>query len=145
MTQISKQLKFFLQLSRVQALVARAFDRHLGVGIGFSDFVILYYLSQAPEEKMRRIDLAEKVALSASGITRLLLPMEKIGLVAREASTSDARVSYVKLAPGGKRLLEESLEEAELLSKEFLPKTEMKHIDDISDIFQMFSLGQIIE
>lgn len=145
MLKISNQLKFFLKLARVQAIVARSFDRSLGVGIGFTDFVILYYLSQAPEEKMRRIDLAEKVALSASGITRLLLPMEKIGLIKREASTSDARVSYVKLAPGGKRLLQESLEKAELISVEFLPSTKVKKIDEISDIFSSLSMGQIID
>ncbi len=145
MLKISKQLKFFLRLARVQAIVARSFDRSLGVGIGFTDFVILYYLSEAPDEKMRRIDLAEKVALSASGITRLLLPMEKIGLVKREASTSDARVSYVKLAQGGKRLLQESLEKAELISAEFLPSTKVQKMDEISDIFSSLSMGQIID
>jgi DNA-binding MarR family transcriptional regulator len=145
MIKISKQLTFFLKLARVQAIVARSFDRSLGVGIGFTDFVILYYLSQAPDEKMRRIDLADKVALSASGITRLLLPMEKIGLVKREASSSDARVSYVKLAPGGKRLLQESLEKAELISAEFLPETKIKKMDDVSDLFSHLSMGQIID
>ncbi len=145
MIKTSKQLNFFLKLSRVQAIVARSFDRSLGVGIGFTDFVILYYLSQAPDEKMRRIDLAEKVALSASGITRLLLPMEKIGLIKREASAADARVSFVKLAPGGKRLLQESLEKAELISAEFLPSTKTKKIEDITEIFSQLSMGQVID
>ena len=145
MIKASPQLKFFLKIARVQALVARSFDRSLGVGIGFTDFVILYYLSQSPDEKMRRIDLAEKVALSASGITRLLLPMEKIGLVKRESSASDARVSFVKLAPGGKRLLQESLYKAELISAEFLPSTKISKINEISDIFTYLSLGEIID
>lgn len=145
MMKISENLTFFLKLARVQAIVARSFDRSLGVGIGFTDFVILYYLSQAPDERMRRIDLAEKVALSASGITRLLLPMEKIGLVKREASSTDARVSYVKLASGGKRLLQESLDKAERIAAEFLPSTKTKKIDDVSDIFALLSMGQIID
>ena len=145
MKTINNQLKFFIKLARVQAIVARAFNYGLGVGVGFNDFIILYYLNQAPEEKMRRIDLAEKLALTASGITRMLLPMEKIGLIQRESSETDARVSFVKLAPGGKRLLEESFYKAELLSEEFLPTTKMKKTDDISYIFSMFSLGQIID
>ena len=145
MKKISKQLDFFLKLSRVQAIVARSFDRGLGVGIGFTDFVILYYLSQAPGEKMRRIDLADKVALTASGITRLLLPMEKIGLVKREADDTDARVSFVKLAPGGKRLLEEAMGKAELFAEEFLPATKLDSVKDVTEIFPMFAVGQIID
>lgn len=145
MIKANKQLDFFLKLSRVQAIVSRAFDRGLGGGLGFTDFVILYYLSQAPGEKMRRIDLANKVALSASGVTRLLLPMEKIGLVEREASTEDARVSYVKLAPGGKRLLEERIERADRFGEEFLSTTKVSNIKDISEIFSLFSLGEILD
>lgn len=142
MTKISKKLKFFIDMTRAEALIARAFDRNLG-GLGFTWFIILYYLSQAPDERMRRVDLAEKVALTASGITRILLPMEKIGLVKREESDIDGRVSFVKLAPGGKRMLEESIERVEYLSEELLPSTEIK-TKDMSEIFSNFSLGEII-
>lgn len=145
MININKQLNFFLKLSRAQAVLVRTFDSRLTGGIGFNDFVILYYLSQAPDEKMRRVDLAEKVALSASGVTRMLLPMEKIGLVKREASNTDARVSYVKLAPGGKRILEETLDRADMLSEEFLPSTKLGKMDDISEIFSLFRMGQIFD
>lgn len=145
MIKINKQVDFFLKLARVQGIVMKTFDSRLSGGIGFNDFVILYYLSQAPDEKMRRIDLAERVSLSASGVTRMLLPMEKIGLVKREASTGDARVSYVKLAPGGKRLLEEALDRADMLAEEFLPSTKTHKIEDISEIFSLFHMGQIIE
>jgi DNA-binding MarR family transcriptional regulator len=145
MKHTNKQLDFFLKLSRVQAIVARAFNRGLGSGIGFNDFIILYYLNQEQGGRMRRIDLAEKIALTASGVTRLLLPMEKIGLIEREASDSDGRVSYVKLAPGGKRLLEQAMEDAEALSEEFLSSTKVKGMEDISEIFTYFSLGQIID
>ncbi len=71
--------------------------------------------------------------------------MEKIGLVKRESSATDARVSYVKLAPGGKRLLEESLEKAEQISAEFLPSTKVQKMSDISEVFSHLSMGQIIE
>jgi DNA-binding MarR family transcriptional regulator len=139
----SKQLEFFLNLTEAQAVIARAFDRSLG-GLGFNYFVILYHLSQAADERMRRIDLAEKVALTASGITRILLPMEKIGLVKRESSDTDARVSYVKIASGGKRLLSEAMEGAELLAQELLPETKLGKQNDISEIFSMLSLGRVM-
>src|SRR5947207_15424264 len=88
MKKISSQLNFLLNLATAQAKMARRFDGRLGGfhGLGQNDFRILYYLSQADGEKMRRIDLAEKLGLTASGITRLLMPMEKIGLIKREAT-----------------------------------------------------------
>lgn len=135
-----KQLQFFINMSFIQSKIARSFDVGLGNGIGWNDFIILFHLSKAPEQKMRRIDLAERISMSPSGITRMLLPMEKIGLVSRETDTNDARVSFVTLAPGGKRLFEESLERAQMISEHLLPKTEIKNMKDITDIFSLFSV-----
>jgi DNA-binding MarR family transcriptional regulator len=138
MKPINKQLKFFITLAQAHAKINQIFDRHLVGGLGFNDLIILYHLGQAPEEKMRRIDLAEKVGVTPSGITRMLLPMEKLGMIKREAEARDARVSYVKLAPGGKRLLEETLEEAEIVSEELMPSTKLDKMKEISEIFSLF-------
>ena len=47
---------------------------------------------------LRRVDLAERVLLTASGITRLLEGLERGGLrLPKETCASDARVSYAKL------------------------------------------------
>lgn len=127
MKSLSPAVKFFLNLARIQAVMTRRFDRSLG-GLGLSEFIILYHLSQARDERMARIDLAEKIGLTASGITRLLAPMEKIGLIKREANALDARVSLVMLAPGGKMKLEEGIERAELLAKEIIPAGKLRQI-----------------
>lgn len=66
-------------------------------------------MHNAPEQTLRRIDLAEKVGITASGITRLLLPMEKIGLVEKKVNPNDARVSLVSIASGGKKQLDDAL------------------------------------
>ena len=134
MAKATPALKFLLSMARAQAVMTRRFDSKLGGGIGFTDFLILYQLSLAEEGRMRRIDLAEKVGITASGITRLLPPMEKIGLVKREESKFDARVSIVALAPGGKRLLEERLEKAELLAEEALPGVKEAKLKELADI-----------
>jgi DNA-binding MarR family transcriptional regulator len=73
----------------------------------------------------------------------MLLPMEKLGMLKRENSEDDGRVSYVKLASGGRRLLDETLEEAEILSEELLPSVKLENAKEISEIFKMFSLGKI--
>lgn len=120
MKKASEWLGLILSFARLNAILSRKLDAKLG-GIGFSDFLILYTISQEKEEKMRRIDLAEAIGLTASWVTRLLLPMEKIGLVTREAHEGDARVSFVKLAAGGKTKLKEALERAELYLEEVIP------------------------
>ncbi|MBI5422360.1 MarR family transcriptional regulator [Candidatus Peregrinibacteria bacterium] len=131
MVSITPAVKLFLDLAKVQAVMTRRFDRSLG-GLGLSEFIILYHLSQVRDEKMARIDLAEKIGLTASGITRLLAPMEKVGLIKREANAHDARVSLVMLARGGKMKLEEAIERAELLAEEVLPAKKPKQLQLIS-------------
>ena len=133
-----EQLQFFINMSFIQSKIERSFDLGLGNGIGWNDFVILFHLFHAPEQKMRRIDLADRLSMSPSGITRMLLPMEKIGLVGRESNVNDARVSFVTLVPGGKRLLEESLERAQMISEHLLPTIEIKGMENISEIFSLF-------
>ncbi len=143
MKQTNTQLKFFITLSQVYAKIINQFDRHLLGGLGFNDLIILYHLSQSQGEKMRRIDLADKVGLTPSGITRMLLPMEKLGMIKREADERDARVSYVKLATGGKRLLAETLDEAEHVASELLPSTKLGKATEISEMFKLFNVGRI--
>lgn len=130
MENISPSLKFFLNLTMTQALIARKFDSRLSVhSISLNDFMILFHLSKAPEEKLRRIDLAEKTGLSASAITKKIAPLEKIGMVKREATERDARISFVKLAKGGKRILEESMASAEMAASELYPKEKEEKLE----------------
>ena len=106
MAEVSQSLKLFLNMTTVQALTFKRFDAKLSAhGVSLNEFMILYHLGQAADEKLRRTDLAEKTGLSASGITRTLSPLEKLGMVRSEANSRDARVSYVKLANAGKKVL----------------------------------------
>jgi len=131
--EISSSLKFFLNLAKVQAVVSRRFDGGLG-GVSLNEFMILFQLSQAEDGKLRRVDLAEKIGLTASGVTRMLVPMEKIGLVKREMNDRDARVRYVAIAPGGKRVMKESLDRAEILSDDIITSSKIKKIEELSKI-----------
>lgn len=119
---------FFLELHKLGTVVSRKFDGSLG-GLGWNEFVILRHLDQSRDKKLRRIDLAEKVGLTASGITRLLLPMEKIGLVSKETNAEDARVSLVAIAPGGKTKLDEAAERLDFLTREILRDQDPKEIE----------------
>ncbi len=128
---MNTKVKLFMDLTKAYTIVSRRFDRGLD-GISLNEFIILLNLYQATNGKMRRIDLADKVGLTPSGITRLLLPMEKIGLIKRETDKRDARASYVVLATGGKRKLSEALERAELLSEDILVDAKAGTVADVS-------------
>jgi DNA-binding MarR family transcriptional regulator len=98
-----------MHLVRNQSRVTKRLDQYLSAqGISLSEYQVLDALAAAPGQQLRRIDLAETVGLSASGVTRLLNPMEKIGLVRKELSPRDARVSLVALTEAGSRTLQDS-------------------------------------
>ena len=135
---LSPTLSFFISLSRIHTILSRKMDAKLG-GLGWSDFLILHALSTSGEGRMRRVDLAEAIGLTASGITRLLLPMEKIGLVQREAHSGDARVSYVSIAPGGETKLREAVERAEVYCSDIMHEAEEAEVEKANNIVQKIS------
>lgn len=123
-----------INLAKAQTTVSRRFDRLSAHGIGFSDFVILYLLNNAADGRMRRVDLAEKTGFTASGVTRLLSPLEKVGLVTREVNERDARVSYVLITAAGKRVYEEAVVTAEYTAKDILQVTKTKSLKAITEL-----------
>ena len=98
----SSQSELILKLvalhTRIQKHIAGPLSLH---GISLTEYLVLRQLHGAPERKMRRIDLAQQIGLSASGVTRLLNPMQKVGLVSKEEAARDARVSLVSLTSAG--------------------------------------------
>jgi DNA-binding MarR family transcriptional regulator len=116
----STSLELCLRLTRAYAVLTRRLDSKLSSvhGLSFSDFMVLHSLSRAEGSRLRRIDLAERMGLTASGVTRTLLPLEKIGLVARESDPRDARVGYATLTPAGQELHGYALASAEVICQD---------------------------
>lgn len=109
-----------LNIVKVQSVITKKFDGLSLHGLSLTDFMILHILSQVPGKRLRRIDLAESTGLTASGITRIISPMEKMGLVVKEHNDRDARVSYVKLTAVGDRILKEATVTAEHIGNKLL-------------------------
>ncbi len=79
---MEKKIKLILCFTNLHSQLLRRIDQHLSLhGISFSEFLGMYNLNDAPKMTMRRIDLAESIGLSASGVTRLVNPMKKNRLV----------------------------------------------------------------
>ena len=140
MRDLTISLKVFFNINSVQLNSIKRFDAGLNLhGITLTDFIILFHLSSSPDEKLRRIDLAEKVGLTASGITRILSPLEKLGMVRREANSRDARVSYVKLAPSGKRTLIDTIQYAEEIAADLIGKIKPIKVEELNQL--LYDLG----
>lgn len=101
----NNNLALLFSLSKANSVITRRLSMH---GLDFSDFIILYYLNEAEGKKLRRIDLAEKLGLTASGITRMLIPLEKIHIITRDQSDEDARARYATLTKAGEQLFSDA-------------------------------------
>jgi DNA-binding MarR family transcriptional regulator len=97
-------------LLRGHAAVRRTLTAELQAahGLTVNDYEALALLARAQHGKMRRVDLAEALQLSASGVTRLLDGLEEHGLVKKLACAGDGRVTYAVLTKEGLRKLEQA-------------------------------------
>src|SRR6266699_5059866 len=109
---IRNRLESWVSFLRAHAAITRQLNADLlnAHGLTLSDYEVLLRLSHAEDQMMRRVDLAESVLLTASGITRLLDGLERAGYVEKASCSSDARVSYAKLTVEGRQKLDEAAE-----------------------------------
>jgi DNA-binding MarR family transcriptional regulator len=112
----------WIRFLRAHAALTRELSSRLEAvhELTLSDFDVLVQLYYADGLRMRRIDLARSVLLTASGITRLLDGLEGAGLVGKERCDSDARVTYAVLTDAGVKKVEEARE---------------SHLADIEELF----------
>jgi DNA-binding MarR family transcriptional regulator len=101
------ELNAWIAFLRAHAAITRELSAQLQRehGLTINDYDVLVQLSRADRQMLRRVDLAERVLLTASGITRLLEGLERAGFVGKETCSSDARVSYAKLTDEGRAKL----------------------------------------
>ena len=120
-----------LRLARILAEVNRRMDGRLGAfhGLSFVDLAVLTEVQQSPSGVIRRVDLAEKLGLTQSAVTRILIPLEKIGLVKRRRDPNDARVGFTSITATGKKVLEEAMITAEELAQELLQPDDLNRIE----------------
>jgi DNA-binding MarR family transcriptional regulator len=112
----------WLRLLRAHATLTRRMDANLQTAhkLTINDYEVLLALARAEDRRMRRVDLAEHVLLTQSGITRLLQGLERAGLVERADCPTDGRVVYAQLTDRGYARLREA---------------SRTHLDDIRSLF----------
>ncbi len=125
------------------AYISKKIENSLGSihGIGLTEYMVLHNLITAPNKVLRRIDLANSVGRTASGVTRMLLPMEKLGLINKELSPRDARASLVKITPAGEQIFKDSSLTLNQKSEQLLDRIDSDQIDTFLHLLNLIQGG----
>ncbi len=93
-----QQLEAWVSFLRSHAAITRELSAQLQRehGLTLNDYEVLLHLSHAEGGMMRRVDLAESVLLTASGITRLLEGLERAGFVVQGRPAPPTRASRTR-------------------------------------------------
>jgi DNA-binding MarR family transcriptional regulator len=79
--------------------LAAEIDRRFGLSM--ASFDILIRLLRSPDNRMRMTMLAKEAALSSGGFTKVADRLTKAGLIRREPSATDRRVTFAVLTDHG--------------------------------------------
>ena len=83
-------------------------------------FDVLIHLADVPDGRLRQRALRDRLLLSESGVSRLLLRMEQAGLIARSTAGEDKRGMEITLTASGRAAVIEATE---------------SHVDMVSKLF----------
>ena len=116
------------------ATVVPTLDRELtgALGLSLNQFEVLTRLRRAGERGLRMSDLASRMVLSPSGVTRAVDQLERRGLVQRSVFEGDKRGYVATLSAKGRSLLRRATSvHVQALREHFLThmsRTELEHL-----------------
>lgn len=104
------RLRAWIAFLQAHAVVTRRLEAELQAerGLSLADYDALVQLAIADERRLRMSELADRVVLSRSGVSRLVDRLVADGLVARRACPTDARGAWAELTPAGLDRLREA-------------------------------------
>ena len=138
----SKEQTLSLNFAAAWNRLERRLDSSLGSirGVSLAEYRLLRALADAPNSQASRVDLAQAVGLTPSGVTRALRPMEKLGIVSTLKSKRDARLALAALTPAGRELVDDASGVVDDTMKVLLqrsPKTAAR-LDEIIEMLEDF-------
>ncbi len=99
-----QELSAWRGLLAVHATVIAELEAQLRVehDLQLSSYEVLMFLADAEEERLRMAEIAGRVLLTRSGLTRLIDRLVELGLVERSHCDEDARGSFARLTDRGR-------------------------------------------
>ncbi len=131
------QKRLWRSIARLMVVLPRAIDEDLTArtGLSLTSYIALSQLSEAPERRLRMSELAERAALSPSRITRVVSALEADGLVRRDTTSTDRRVSFATLTDAGLHRLEQAwpahLDSVRTLAMDHISRDEIASTSDL--------------
>jgi DNA-binding MarR family transcriptional regulator len=97
------EMRAWVAFLDAQAVVLRQLEAELidKEDMTLAEFDVLIQLAIVPDRRLRMTELAERVRLSRSGLTRLVDRMARAGLVKRARCGSDRRGTFATLTAAG--------------------------------------------
>jgi DNA-binding MarR family transcriptional regulator len=116
-------------------------ERHHGLPL--TSYEVLMYLGDAEDERLRMSELAERLLLSRSGITRLVDRLARQGLIKRERCADDGRGFYAVLTREGRAQLDAARpHHLAGVRTHFLAQLEPGELDALAAVWERL-LGQV--
>jgi len=138
-------LEAWVSLLRAHSTLTRELNAELvnAHGLTINDYEVLLHLARADDRRLRRVDLAERLVLTASGITRLLDGLERARLVEKARCESDARVTYAVLTePGLARLREAGRTHRQGIDRAFASRFSDEEAVELSGLLTRLTSGE---
>lgn len=111
-------------------------------GLTLGDYQVFVYLSEAPTRAMRMCDLADRLQLSPSGLTRRLDGLVAAGFVEREPSADDRRVMLARLTERGVAALEAAApDHVASVRRHIFDHLDDDQVDALASIFNAIRAG----
>lgn len=140
--QMTKEQNLALIFAASWNVLEKRLDRVLGAirGVSFAEYRMMRALSEAPNSWASRVDLAQMVGLTPSGVTRALRPMEKLGYVTTAKSKRDARLALTSLTPAGQDLVNDASGVVDDIMKTTLEKSPETYarLDEMIALLEQF-------
>ncbi len=134
-----------LRLLGANARLEERFSGGLGAlhGLALKEVLLLMHLEQAPRQRLSRIDLAKRLYVSPSTVTRMAAPLEKLKMVSREADPRDARLAYVVLTKAGLELVTNARATLEVMAADvFRDRWTKPEIATLAELLGRLTAGQ---
>jgi DNA-binding MarR family transcriptional regulator len=99
----ARELGAWRAFLRAHSIVSRKLEAELVAehDLPLASYDVLLQLAEAPGRRLRMTQLADRVLLSRSGLTRLVDRLERDGLVERQACPNDARGTLAVVTDSG--------------------------------------------
>jgi DNA-binding MarR family transcriptional regulator len=142
------ELRAWRAFLEAHAVVTRRLEAELAAqaNLPLAHYDVLVQLAFAPEGRLRMHELAERVLLSRSGVTRLVDRLESEGLVRRATCASDARGAFASLTDAGlARLRDATPVHLDGVRRHFADLLRPAELDQLATLLERLAAGGRLE